>query len=554
MAEHRANEAGGRSVGEGPVDGPLSLRSFLRRYSLPVACGAALALAFPTYHLFPLAWVALVPVIRRARLAESPWQAGIEFLIAGFSFHLVLLQWLMANVYWAGGWAWWGYVALSFFLALFWFVMGALWRGAALQLRWLPGEISLPLLWGAMEYTQSWAFTGFGWGAIAYSQASDLWLAQWAAIGGTPLVSAIVIGFGTLLANLRCEKNSRIARCVIAFGLVIGAHIVGAMMMGSPDYARLPMKAALVQADFPLEMKWDPEYAIDMVRKTADKSRMLTNAERVDLIVWPEALIMEDIETPGIIDEVSTLARDTGAYLFAGAHRSNPKTEGSMNSAYLVNPDGVIEDHYDKIHLAPFGEYVPLNRYLPFISKVVPAIGDIERGAEQKVFQTGLRRLGPLICFEVIFPAMAEHLRRDGADYLVVVTNLGWFGASNAIAQELEIARMRAIETRLPVVQCANSGISGVFDPWGRFEVVDVYFKDATTAFKARLSSPSQTIMSRFGGVVSVAAPSTRPWEKGPVLVPKMMLIAAIAICVVSWGRFVMSRAIRRRAAGRSTN
>ncbi|NUM56959.1 MAG: apolipoprotein N-acyltransferase [Candidatus Hydrogenedentes bacterium] len=514
------------------------MREFLRQYLVPALCGAALALAFPTYHIYPLAWVALAPLVRRTH-SMTPRAAGMQFFVAGFVFHLVLLQWLMSNVYWAGGWAWWGYVALSFILAMFWFVTGAAWRFMASKLTWVPRELLLPIVWGAMEFVMSFAFTGFGWSAIAYSQASDLWLAQWAAIGGVPLVSAFVVTFNALLAEAWAEKRARILRAGTAVVMLFITHGIGAMMMGTPNYESQPLKAAIVQADFPLEMKWDPEYAVDMVRNAADKSRVLTNGENIDLIVWPEALIMEDIETPGIIDEVSTLARDSGAYLFAGAHRTNPETDGSMNAAYLVDPDGVVADYYDKIHLAPFGEYVPLREFVPFIGKVVPAIGDIEHGTTLKTFETKGRELGPLICFEVLFPWMSEALRNEGADYLVVVTNLGWFGRSNAIAQELEVARMRAIETRLPLVHCANTGISGVFDPWGRFSVVNVYFRDATHWFDAEIASNSDVIMSRFGGVFPVAAPVDRPMGSGPSVVPNVFLALALTLtalsCALAW-------------------
>lgn len=504
----------------------------LRQNLVSALCGSILALGFPTYHLFPLAWIALVPLFRIG-LNATPRQAGTRFFVTGFVFHLVLLQWLMSNVYWAGGWAWWGYVGLCVILAAFWFIAGVLWRFTTLHMPWLPAELSLPILWAAMEYLQSFAFTGFGWSAIAYSQAHDLWFAQWAAIGGVPLVSAIVIAFNALIANAWSSNKLRVVRIVAAAMLVIAAHGTGAAMMSKADYESRPLKTALMQTNFPLEMKWDPEYAFDMVRNSAEKSRMLTNENPVDLIVWPEALVMEDIETPGIIDEVSSLAHDTRAYLFTGAHRMKPNSEDSMNAAYLIDPEGTIVDYYDKIHLAPFGEYVPLSDYLPFIEKVVPAIGDIASGDTVKVFQTNDRKLGPLICFEVIFPWMAERLRSEGADYLVVVTNLGWFGASNAIAQELEVARMRAIETRLPLIHCANTGISGVFDPWGRFSVVDKIFYN-TGMYEESDASNYPKIMARRGGVLPVAAPAERMAGAGPRMVPNVLLALAITIGVAS--------------------
>lgn len=503
-------------------------------YFLSIACGVALGLSFPTWHVYPLAWVALVPLFRRV-FHYAPRGAALQFFAAGFAFHLVLLQWLMSNVYWAGGWAWWGYVALCAALSLFWGAIGAIWAFSQQQARWLPAWFSLPVLWGSMEYLQSFLFSGFGWSAIAYSQATDLWLAQWASLGGIWLISAFVVACNVLLAQAwnATALQRRVLYAGAAVGLVLVTHTTGAGMMRAADYERAPLTTTIVQADFPLEMKWDPEYTVEMVRNAAEKSRIACRGEDVDLIVWPESLIMEDIERPAILEEVSLLTRDTGAALFAGAHRTNPETGNSMNSAYYIDPNGVVIDYYDKIHLAPFGEYVPFGEYLPFIESVVPAIGDIEKGSDEKVFSIAGRRFGPLICFEVIFPPMAESLRERGADFLIVITNLGWFGASNAIAQELEIARMRAIETRLPLVHCANTGMSGVFDPWGRFTPIDIYFEDKDSVFKvAPEHLPLK--MARMAGVLPVAAPGDRMWEAGPWLLPNVMLALATAVPLVA--------------------
>ena len=130
---------------------------------------------------------------------------------------------------------------------------------------------------------------------------------------------------------------------------------------------------------------------------------------------------------------------------------------------------------------------------------------------------------------------MAERLRQQGADFLVVITNLGWFGTSNAIGQELEIARMRAIETRLPLVHCANTGITGVFDPWGRFSIADVYFADASTAYKVAIGNRYDTVMHRFGGVFALADPASRVWDAGPRVVPNVFLALSILAVAIAF-------------------
>jgi apolipoprotein N-acyltransferase len=180
------------------------------------------------------------------------------------------------------------------------------------------------------------------------------------------------------------------------------------------------------------------------------------------------------------------------------------------------------------MHLAPFGEYAPFTEWLPFLEYLVP--GQMDAGTEAKLMPVGELQFGPLICFETLFPSMAEHLRREGADFLVVITNLGWFGNSNAIPQELQVARMRAIETRLSLVHCANTGISGVFDPWGRFRVVNGYF-NASNGYVKREGEeeknihPYSVIQRRRIGALPVPPKSAQLLPYGPVILPSFLLV-----------------------------
>jgi len=247
---------------------------------------------------------------------------------------------------------------------------------------------------------------------------------------------------------------------------------------------------------------------------------------------------MARIETPEINAIVRELVTGTGRPLFTGATRYNETSGRPRNSSCLLGAEGQVTGYYDKVHLAPFGEYVPLGRYLPFVQKIVPAISDIEPGTDQRTFAVAGRRFGPLICFEVLFPGLAENLRQQGADFLVVITNLGWFGASNAIPQELEIARIRAIETRLPLVHCANTGISGVFDPWGRFAMVRGAFDgfgDYRTIDSA--VTPDRTIGVRLADALPVAAPGKRPIPYGPQAFPWVALGGSLLLA--AWAVFV---------------
>ena len=396
----------------------------------------------------------------------------------------------------------------------------------------------LVLAWMVMEFAQSRLFTGFGWAALGHSQGRDLPLLQWAALGGVSLVSGILVSVNALVALAVVERGKRaVIRCAAAILVIAISHAAGALLLGEADYDSMPLKVGILQTDFPLEMKWDREYTEDMVRVSAEKSGWLAERERPALMVWPEAVIMQDLASAKRIKTIVTsLAKESGCSLYAGAVRENPETGGHLNSSYLIDAEGNIAGHYDKVHLAPFGEYVPFSEYLPFLGKIVPSIGSVEAGTELTTLSAGGRTFGPLICFEVLFAELAEELLAKGADFLVVITNLGWFGASNAIPQEIEFARMRAIETRLPLVHSANTGISGVFDPWGRFEAVDIITGHGGSYGRLPEGLPKEAaIMQRCLGAFDVAAPGKRPIPYGPRVFPWLALgLLALSIGVAS--------------------
>ena len=519
--------------------------ALLRAYGPAVSTGVLLALAFPRFSLFWLAWAALVPLLANTWRTSVTAAAG-RFCLAGLVFHLILLHWLVTNVYWAGGAALLGYVLLSFVMALYWAAAGAAWGW--LQPRLPVGVavfVAFPALWAVMEKLQATLFTGFGWSAAAYSQGPNLAVVQWAALGGGTLIA---FGIAAANAGLAAAWAAREARRKVwltagSIGLIVAAHVVGYMWLDEARYGEEPFQAAMVQPNFSQQMKWDAQFHEAMVEITADASRALAADTSPDLFVWPEALIMppfilrdeeEELRIsfePGIGRILQEFAEDTGAPVFTGAQRRDPATGHWYNSSHLLDAEGYPKAVYDKVHLTPFGEYVPLGDYLPFVGQFVPAIGEIHPGDELKVMEASGRTFGPLICFEVLFAPMAEKLRNDGADFLVVITNLGWFGASAALEQELDIARLRAVETRLPLVHVGNTGITGVFDPYGRFHLAQQYFRagpvetgqglpriEEAVPFEA--PTPGATQDRRIGGVLPVAEAGERVLDYGPPLFP----------------------------------
>lgn len=499
--------------------------TLLKTYGAAMAAGVLLALAFPAWGLFPLAWAAPALLFWRAA-PMRPLAAGQQFFAAGWVFHTLVLQWLMANIFWAGGWAVLGWQLLCLLLALFWGVAGAAWAWVRLRSPRLGGALALALFWVAMEFAMSRCFTGFGWTVIAHSQGPNLALLQLAALGGAPLVGFVAVLVNALLALAVREPSWRRARLGAAGGVAVLAHLAGTLLLAEPSYEERPLKVGVVQTGFAQEMKFHGGYEQLMLERAAQYTRRLAADAAPDLVVWPEATIMDSFDRPIIRDALAALARETGAALFAGAVRD---ADGkSFNSSVLVLPDGTFAGHYDKVHLVPFGEYMPFDQVLPFLRKVVPA--DVDRGEAQAVLPFAGRTLGPLICFEVLHPYLAENLREMGADCLVVVTNLSWFGRGNALAQELDIARLRAIEARMPLVHAANSGISGVFDPYGRFAGMHDAYPPAMTAYWPMVRA------------FPLAEAAARPLPWGPAAAP--WVFTALAALVLA------AAAVPRRGPG----
>ncbi len=507
------------------------MKALLRYAAAPVVSALLLACSFPPLSAHYLAWVALVPLLWACH-DKTPRQVAGRFFLTGWIFQALLLNWLAANVFWAGFRALIGWQLLSVYLALYWAALGALFA-------WLIGRLSqrnhavsllalllLPFLWVVMEWAQATLFTGLGSGALGYGQAANPWFLQWASVGGVFLLSFILVGVNTLLLG---AMRRRPTRAVAAVFVICFVHGGGYLLLRAPVLTPDSPMVALFQSSFPQLMKWDATYHLDMVRRSAEDSLAAARRETVDLIVWPEALVMEDYRTPVFFTLLRETARESGAFLFTGTVRRGDGGE-HYNSSVLLNPEGDVAGTYDKIHLAPFGEYVPLAQYWPVLNDIVPG-GAVDAGHEPVVLDAAGRRLGPLICFEVLFAPMAERLRRDGADVLVVVTNLGWFGFGAAVEQELQIARLRAVETRLPIIHCANTGISAIIDPWGRVQgpnaAVDLdgdYYR-----WKEDPPRPESTLMQRMLAVYPLPEASTRPLlSVPPHVTPWVCLVVSL--------------------------
>ncbi len=506
--------------------------TFLKQYGLALSSAVLLAIAFPALSLWPLAWVALAPLFAQAA-CTGPVGAALRFFAAGWAFHLILLHWLGANVMWAGGPAMLGWIAVSALMGLFWALTGGIWAVLHARAPLAAGAALLALLWALMEWGMGYALYGFGWSAVGYTQAPAPFL-HLATAGGVYALSALVVFVNAALALAIVEVRGRIVRLGLALATVLVAVGVAWLLSPPPTAADPAFRVGMVQTNVAQPMKWDREYRVEIVRNAAEKTRQLAQFEALDLVVWPEGTVVDSFDAAPYPDMLLQLVEETGVPLLAGSTRRD--ATGVYNSAVLVEPGGDLTNYYDKVMLAPFGEFVPMQDSVFAFVRALSAFGGLSAGESFRTFNVGSPTLGPLICFEVVPAHLSRLLRDKGAEAIVVVTNLSWFWASSALDQEWAIARMRAVETRLPVIHSANTGISGVIDPYGRVDLIrGLLYPDGRYIVldEARVNHRNVRLQ-RLVGAFDVPAPAPHPMPWGPRYFPHGAGVGAVVLALAA--------------------
>jgi apolipoprotein N-acyltransferase len=464
-------------------------------YVLPVVSGILLALSFPLMDLSYLAWFALVPLMLSVR-GSSAWEAFRKGFITGMVFFLASIYWVINTMYNYGGLNIYLslllLVALSAYLALY---VGAFaWGLSIVGSRSQAALVAFaPAFWVSLELLRDYLISGFPWNLLGYSQHSWLTAIQVADVTGVYGVSALVVLANAALSYLLTLKGTRPSVGRLAAPVLALAVIAAAFYYGHYRLAHLPqqdghLKVALIQGNIEQFHKWDPAFQ-DEVFDTYKKLTLQAAKDRPDLIAWPETATPFYFQDKIRGREMRELARASGTYIMTGSptleaqpppspppqvgrERGSKTSDGDeryveYNSAYLLSPGGETVGRYDKMHLVPFGEYVPLKRLLPFVSKMVSGIGDFGSGGDYTVLKAGKGSFGTAICFEAIFPEMVRHFALRGANFLTSITNDAWFGRSAAPYQHFNMAVMRAVENRRALVRIANTGITGIILPSG---------------------------------------------------------------------------------------
>lgn len=458
----------------------------MRSYGLALLTGVLLVFSFPHYDLSFLAYGALVPLLV-ALDGVPPLQAAYLGTVAGLACYLGSIPWVVHTM------STYGrlplpvslllLLALSLYLALYVGVFAygmARWHGAG-DLSYLLGAA---FLWVALEYLRTFLLTGFPWNLLGYTQYRNLPMIQIASITGVYGVSFLVVlvNAAVALAYLRFHEGwgRALFPSVGASLLLFGSSLFGAERMASLERQQAEIPVAIVQGNIEQEVKWD----LALQAQTLEKYRRLTRqaaSGKPHLIVWPETALPFFFREGGPLSrQVLDLAVETQSHLVVGApDRTTGDRPRYYNSAFLVSPGGEIVGKYDKMHLVPFGEYVPLSSILFFVEKLAHGIGDFSAGESYTVFSTSKGAFGVSICFEVIFPAQVRRHVSAGADFLVNITNDAWFGRSSAPFQHLSMAAFRAVENGVYLVRAANTGVSALVAPSGAIVTQSALFVEA---------------------------------------------------------------------------
>ncbi|MFH1198760.1 MAG: apolipoprotein N-acyltransferase [Candidatus Omnitrophota bacterium] len=430
---------------------------------------AFLIFSFPRSNCWLLAWVGFVPLFF-ALEGKTKRQA---FLLAFFT---GVVFWA-GIVYWLGNVTVIGTIVLILYLALYVGFFG-LFLSTVYSLRSTVFIIFLPTIWVILEYLRSHLLTGFPWALLGYSQCNNLSIIQIADITGAYGVSffivmvnmAIYSAFSLQLSAF--SKIKKIIPCIICLICVLcyGFYKLSGLQ-STVCGLRSMVKISVVQPNIAQELKWDAR-AIDLILSKYSRITESAALDNPDLIVWPEAaspgLLGEDGE---IFEEISLLSEKIKIPLLIGAVARD--AEDYFNTALLINSQGYIVQRYNKLHLVPFGEYIPLKKYFPFLQTIAP-IGDITRGNEYTVFSLrstvyGLRsNFAVLICFEDVFPEISREFVKRGAGFLVNITNDAWYKYTSAAYQHFQASVFRAVENRVYIARSANTGVSGFIAPSGK--------------------------------------------------------------------------------------
>jgi apolipoprotein N-acyltransferase len=502
-------------------------------WGLTVVSAVLQIVIFPLPNLYYLSWIAVAPLIvaiLRCRAPETlqlqlettgqarlqpatPWQGFLLGYKCGILWFAGTCYWIFDTMHRYGGLP---IPAAVLALALFCMYVGLYHgmfglllalvvgpsKGTASPLSIRRALVAAPFLWVAVELART-RVTAFPWELLGYSQTANFALTRIATLSGVYGLSFEILLVNSVFAAAFLASKGPRKRLLTA--ACAAAVILQAGQLLTPPAVATDHTALLVQPNIPIleGARWTKEYFQETLRdmtavslrRVAERSSegkpvVEKKYRRFDLIVWPESPAPFYTNDPMFRDAVSALARQSGTWVVAGAIGIQPAMHGNgggsqvFNSAGLVSPQGEWVGRYDKVHLVPFGEYLPFPRLFAFAGGLTKEVGEFQRGVSHSPLDAGGQRLGTFICYESIFPNEVRQGPLQGAQVLVNISNDGWYGDSGAWRQHLQQTEMRAIENDRWLLSATNTGKTASIDPFGR--IAD----SAERKFRTALAAP----------------------------------------------------------------
>jgi len=451
----------------------LSGSSALRSLFLLFFSAILLILSHPPYNLWFLAWFSLVPLF---------------FVIEGKTFWQSFRLGYLFGIFYFFGMFWWfihvtlpGMILLNMFLALYF----ALFAGTCALISRKNLVVKVLLIacaWVAWEFVRARFLSGFGWATLGHTQYQQFLVTQLSTVTGVFGISFILVVFNYFIYFVMSHWHERkvYRKTLLKFGLyvfgmiiLIGAHAVSEMALNSVPSMKPPINIAVVQPNIAQEDKWDV-FKREMIMSRLTRLTKLAAEQDPDVIVWPEASLPALPElVPLYLNRVKMLAKDFDVPILLGYVQY--KEADYYNSAGLIDRDGTLLEEYHKIHLVPFGEFIPFRKQLSFLTKIVP-IEDISSGKNPTVFslKENAREypFSVLICFEDAISPVARKLVRSGAEILFNITNDAWFRDTKAPWLHLQAAVFQAVSFKRPLVRSANTGVSVFINRFGQIKEI----------------------------------------------------------------------------------
>lgn len=438
-------------------------------WQLALLSGIIIGLSYPPLHLGFLAWFGFIPLIHVFLNVKASQAAKFAFL-ASITANFISLYWIGLNS--GAGFlpVFASLVGAILYLGIFWSGLG--YFVAYVEKRSSKGLIALPFAWVAMEFIRSLGVLGFPWINLGLTQTEYLPLIQIADTTGSYGISfwIVLINIGFYLAVISKDKRKYLIITSLIFLLVLSFGLIRINTI--EDVNSKPIAIAITQSNISPDEKWEPESREENFKLMHGLLDSALNLNP-DLVLWPESAVPAYLRLSSYRRNpiVAKLAKFNIPLLSGTVDRVIDKNREKKyyNSTIFIKPDGSVK-MYNKIHLVPFAEYIPLSGKFPSLKKLNFGQGNFTPGEEYTVFELDSIKFSNIICYESSMPKLVRNFVKNGAQFITIQANDGWLGKSAGPYQHFELAKLRAIENRVPIVRCANTGISGVINSVGIVE------------------------------------------------------------------------------------